>query len=141
MSGETTPSEAPSPAKLSMASDRAEGDEQETLPLYEAFDHGDSLENASLVLPDVKAHPDEVRDYLTHLLEATRGLHPDHVRRVVSRWTSGTGQELRSYPATMYLDLFGREDGWMVYKEVRLAILKADPEKNWAFSSKGTASY
>lgn len=30
----------------------------------------------------------------------------------------------------MFLDIFGREDGWMVYKEVKLALRRAQVESN-----------
>lgn len=125
--------DARSPAKLSMSSTRSHNTQtdEEALPLYESFQEAekDSTNNTD-TLPDPKASPDAVRDYLTTLLTEKRNLQIDHVRRVVSKWTVGTGQELRSYPPAMYLNLFGREDGWMVYKEVKLIILRAKAKKD-----------
>lgn len=97
----------------------AAGDEH--LPLYEEFEHS-TADNHTL--PGVRATPDEVRHYLVHLLTSKRDLPLDHVRRVVARWRIGTGIELRSYSPAMYLDIFGREDGWVIYREVRLAVLE-----------------
>lgn len=128
MANERQSSDLPSPAKLSMSSTRSHANDEETLPLYSSFQES-SENNKTDSLPESKANPDEVRDYLTSLLIEKRNLHIDHVRRIVSKWTVGTGQELRSYPPQMYLDLFGREDGWMVYKEVKLVEMREKAEK------------
>lgn len=109
------------PTKASFHSDRSPEDE-EALPLYEDFQQASKQD----AVPGPRANPDEVREYLTHLLIENRSLHTDHVRRVVSKWTVGTGQELRSYPPSIYFDLLGKEDGWIVYKEVKLAIKRED---------------
>lgn len=111
--------------KVSMASERPATDE-EALPLYENLSQS---EDKSGKLPEPKAGPNEVRDFITDLLVHRRNLHLDHVRRIVSKWTVGTGQELRSYPPSMFLDLFGREDGWMVYKEVKLTHMRQKKQK------------
>ena len=94
------------------------GDE-EHLPLYEEFQH---TEGQGDILPDTKATPDQVREYLAHLLIDKRNLPLDYVRRTVSKWNVGSGHELRSYSPSMYLDIFGREDGWVIYREVKLSI-------------------
>lgn len=94
------------------------GDE-EHLPLYEEFQH---TEGQGSTLPNKQATPDEVRQFLAHLLLDKRNLPLDHVRRTVAKWNVGSGHELRSYSPSMYLDIFGREDGWVIYREVRLAI-------------------
>jgi hypothetical protein len=73
------------------------------------------------VLPDVRAKPDQVRDFISHLL-IKRAVPEEHVRKVVRRWSMGSGREMRSYDPAMYLDIFGCEDGWIVYREVRLCI-------------------
>merc|ERR1719487_1156679 len=80
----------------------------------------------SRALPRPSATPDQVRDYLSRLLKSKRDLPEDYVRRVVARWQTGTGMELRMYTPSMYLNVFGREDGWIVYWEVRLVLLKQD---------------
>lgn len=87
---------------------------EETLPLYE-----ESQRTGELTPPDKSATPDEVREFLVHLMQVRGSLGLDHARRIAARWTVGTGQELRSYPVAMYRDLFGAEDGWAVFKQVR----------------------
>jgi hypothetical protein len=94
---------------------------EEGLPLYQGFQH---LEEAEEVPPTKKASPDEVRQFLARLLTSQRGLPEDHIRRAVAKWTVGSGQELRSYSPAMYLDIFGLEDGWIIYSEVKLCIYK-----------------
>merc|ERR1712070_1370109 len=95
----------------------------EILPLCAEFEDSTVTSGA---LPRPSATPDEVRDYLSRLLKSKRDLPEDHVRRVVARWQTGTGMALRMYTPSMYLNVFGREDGWIVYWEVRLVLLKQD---------------
>ena len=52
------------------------------------------------------------------------------MRRVVAHWTIGTGRELRVYTAQMYLDIFGSEYSWTLYRDVRLEFYRIAP-KNW----------
>ncbi len=92
------------------------GELDETLPLYEDTEAGPATD---LTPPEPKATPDEVRDFIVGAMRS-RGIGLDHARRVASKWTLGTGRELRQYPASMFRDLFGAEDGWVVYKEVRV---------------------
>ncbi|KAF1344272.1 hypothetical protein BDV97DRAFT_403213 [Delphinella strobiligena] len=77
---------------------------KERLPLYSEPHHTSPGEPQQ---PQDRATPDEVRDFL------------------------GTGRELASYSPIMYCDVFGFEDGWIVYKEVKLFIAN---EKNKKFS-------
>lgn len=102
------------------------GTSDENLPLYDELDYSPADEDA---LPSTLAAPDQVRSFLTHLLVNKRDLPLDHVRRTVAQWRIGTGLELRSYSPAMYLDIFGREDGWLIYREVRLLIL--DKERSF----------
>merc|ERR1712227_511473 len=91
----------------------------EGLPLYSDVT---VTSPGELSAPSEKATPDEVREFLVRLLIKNRGLHPDHARRVASKWTLGTGRELISYPPLLYAEIFGLEDAWMVYKEAKLFI-------------------
>jgi hypothetical protein len=92
----------------------------EGLPLYSDLT---ITPPADLTAPNEKATPDEVRSFLIQLLVQNRGLHHDHARRIASKWTLGTGRELMSYTPTLYAEIFGLEDAWMVYKEAKLFIL------------------
>ena len=103
---------------------------EENLPLYEAFHHTDADWTTP---PSKKASPDEVRDFIARLLIHQRGLPQDYVRRAAAKWTIGSGQELHSYSPSMYLDIFGREDGWIIYREVKLCIYR---EQNKSFDAR-----
>lgn len=85
------------------------------------------------VPPSVNATPDEVRDFITRLLTNRRGLPQEHVRRAVAKWIVGSGQELRSYSPSMYLDLFGREDGWIIYREVKLCMYREQKKSSGGY--------
>lgn len=123
-----TSSPLASPSKTSLA-------EEPLLPTYEQFQSTDAA--TAETLPEKTATADQIRDFLVHLLTSKRGLALDHARRVASKWTIGNGKELRSYPPSMYLDIFGREDGWVVYKEVKICILQAGQSKKTELSRVG----
>jgi hypothetical protein len=101
---------------------------EENLPLYEEFQHSEGPNDA---LPHAKASPLEVSDFLIHLLIDSRGMSTDGARRVAAMWTKGTGHELRAFPPAMYFDIFGKEDGWIVYREVHLVLHKEKSKKLW----------
>jgi hypothetical protein len=101
------------------ASTRQRPSSEKDLPLNS---NSQNTETPNDVPPSVKATPEEVRDFITRLLINRRGLPQDHVRRAVAKWTVGSGRELSSYTPSMYLDIFGREDGWIIYREVKLCI-------------------
>jgi hypothetical protein len=105
-------------AKTTSAAPSREGSLDENLPLYEEFQYSDQHGNA---LPSAKATPAEIVDFLVHLLVST-DMPVDQARRVAAKWTRGSGQELRSYPPAMYFEIFGKEDGWIIYREVRMAL-------------------
>ena len=116
----SSPPASPSPRKTSLA-------EEPLLPTYEQFQSTDA---STLELPpEPTATADQIRDFIVHLLTSKRGLALDHARRITSKWAIGNGKELRSYPPSMYLDIFGREDGWVVYKEIKLCILRDEQSK------------
>lgn len=117
-----------SPSKASLA-------EEPLLPTYEQFQSTDAATVETL--PETTATADQIRDYIVHLLTSKRGLALDHARRIASKWTIGNGKELRSYPPSMYLDIFGREDGWVVYKEVKTCIIRAEQIKKPELSRVG----
>lgn len=99
---------------------RHSSDAAESLPLYE--EHHD-VSAVDLKTPDDKATPDEVRDYLVAVMRS-RGSGIDHARRVASKWNAGTGRELRTYPVSMYRDIFGAEDGYAIYLLATLRSLR-----------------
>jgi hypothetical protein len=73
-------------------------------------------------VPGLSAKPTEIREYLARLLADKRGLQEDEASRVVAGWKIGSGQELRQYGAAMYLDIFGREHGWILFREVKMSV-------------------
>ena len=100
-------------------------DAEETLPLYEESQPSHTTPPTP---PEPKATPDEVRDFLVQVMQS-RGIGIDHSRHVAARWTLGTGRELRQYPVGMYRDIFGPEDGWVVYKEAKSLYYKQEKEE------------
>jgi hypothetical protein len=94
---------------------------EEGLPLYAELQY---TEGQTDMLPHAKASPMEVSDFLVHLLTESRDMSTDGARRLAALWTKGTGQELRSFPPAMYFEIFGKEDVWIVYREVHMALYR-----------------
>lgn len=94
--------------------------DEQHLPLYEEFQEDAASADT---LPEAKATPNQVREFIANLLVTRRNLPIDYARRAAAKWTVGSGRELRSYTPSMYLGIFGREDGWIIYREVHLTIL------------------
>lgn len=101
---------------------------EEGLPLYAELQYTEVLPD---LLPHAKASPTEVSDFWVHLLTDSRDMSTDGARRLAALWTKGTGQELRSYSPAMYFEIFGTEDGWIVYREVHLAIHREKSTEFW----------
>lgn len=76
-------------------------------------------------VPQSAATSHEVRDYLTSLLKNRHQLPDDYVRKVVARWTVGGGRELRNYTPQMYFNIFGLEDGWVLYSDIKTEVLRS----------------
>ncbi|TIA16638.1 hypothetical protein D6C80_04366 [Aureobasidium pullulans] len=64
--------------------------------------------------PIPTASPSEVRAFITELLILTRNLPAQHAKEIADKWHLGTGRELTTYPPSVYADIFGSEDAWMV---------------------------
>ena len=79
-------------------------------------------------IPGLDATPAEIRESLAEslarLLVRKRGLDENAASHVVQSWRIGSGLELRQYGAIMYLDLFGLEHGWILYREVKIGVRK-----------------
>jgi hypothetical protein len=46
----------------------------------------------------------------------------DKCEAIVSAWKIGGGVEMKQYGPAMYLEMFGREYGWILYRETRMSI-------------------
>jgi hypothetical protein len=102
------------------------------VPLHEKLQQIDRRHgNAFPELPPPTATPAEVADFLVRLLVVATEMPIDRARRIASRWTLGSGKELRDYPAMLYLDVFGKEYGWITYPAVKRAIHKENNKDFW----------
>lgn len=80
-------------------------------------------------MPEANDTPVQVREFLAHLLSAERVFPNGSIQRIVEKWTLGSGQELRSYTPYMFFDVFGREEGWIIYKEVKVYIYREERKR------------
>lgn len=101
----------------------AQPKDEEHLPVYYSSGQADSN-----TLPASQAFAEEIRQFIIHVLVSRRQLPIYHARRVAARWNVGSGLELRTYPASMYSELFGSEDGWILYKEIK-PMIDAETQK------------
>ena len=122
------PPEYSVPTKSTVDEDIDNGEE---LPLYENFQPTSS---GLLAIPGTRATPEEVRNFVAQLLIEKRGLSVEDARSVACKWTRGSGQDLIDYPPGMYLDIFGHEDGYMVYKELHLFNRQNERDRGKQFS-------
>lgn len=104
------------------------GDE-ESLPLYSNLEYEDATSDLPITLPAATATPDVVRDFLVRILVNHRSLPLDQARRISARWNMGSGRELWIYSPAMYNTIFGPEDGWVLYKDVKLLYYKTEQAK------------
>lgn len=77
------------------------------------------------------ASPSTVRDYLIHILTTHHSAPVDSAHAVASKWRFGRGSELRSFPLSTYMEIFGAEAG---------TILHAHCRADWAAAGKGRIS-
>lgn len=68
--------------------------------------------------PEKDAPPEIVRDFLAQELVPHYGSH-EAAAKVAAKWVVGSGRELRDYPVWRYVQVFGPEDAWIVYRKVR----------------------
>jgi len=108
-----------------------QGDE-ESLPLYSNLDYEDATSDLPITLPAATATPDVVRDFLVRILVNNRSLPLDQARRIAARWNMGSGRELWIYNPAMYNTIFGAEDGWILYKDVKVLYYKTKQAKKGA---------
>jgi hypothetical protein len=76
-------------------------------------------------VPTRKAGPEEIRAFFAALLtehDVAFADDADKCEAIVSAWKIGGGVEMRQYGPAMYLEMFGREYGWILYREVRMSI-------------------
>ena len=89
-------------------------------------------------LPNATASPEEVRVFITHLLQK-QGAPQNDARDVAARWKIGRGREMRSYDPSIYFEVFGAEYGWILYREIKLRVHEEEGQK---FTYKyGTSEY
>lgn len=95
-----------------------DSDVDETLPIYASEEIP-----VQPPLPSPSASPREVREYIAQTLIVLGYLESEQAHSIAAKWRLGTGQELRQYPGTLYRDIFGLEDTWIVYRHIRPQIL------------------
>jgi hypothetical protein len=98
----------------------------EDIPLFGNFQHPQVD-----TIPPREATSAQVREYLTSILEAKHGLPEDEAQRFANRWTVGRGHELRSYTAQIYLEIFGRDVGWVLYRDIQLEAYHTRQKTFW----------
>ncbi|KAI4664123.1 uncharacterized protein J4E79_003624 [Alternaria viburni] len=109
--------------------------------------HGDREEKASIyalsqpIIPEPDALPNDIREFLSEVLSVSRGLSREHASTIADKWRLGTGRELRDYPPKMYLEIFGPEEGWCVYREVKSRLLSLKNQRALPRESRALSTY
>lgn len=79
----------------------------------------------STLLPSPSATPTEVRVFLSDLLRNSPQFTETDVDRLIERWTVGSGWELRTYTPAVWQTIFGMQEGWVLYREIRSRVLQS----------------
>jgi len=105
--------------------DEEAGAHSEKSTFLTKFTKGKKSKKPKTPVPARKATPDEVRSFYALLLTSQNVQLADDTSKcddIVSPWKIGGGVEMRQYGPAMYLEMFGREYGWILYREVRMSI-------------------
>ncbi|KAK4635957.1 hypothetical protein CLAFUW4_00200 [Fulvia fulva] len=89
----------------------------------------------SIALPAEEASAPEVRRYITEVLTINHELDVHDAQNIASKWTIGSGRDLRKFTPCIYRDIFGSATAWILYREVKVVAaqenFKKSPPMKW----------
>lgn len=94
-------------------------------PNYEPILTGTNVDNTKLVpAPSDSANAAEVRGFIVNVLVKQYGVDKQLAHEIAQLWTVGSGRELQKFPARLFIDIFGEQAGWVLYKEVSIRAIQ-----------------
>jgi hypothetical protein len=81
------------------------------------------------------ASPNEVRAYLVRVL-TSQDISADVADEIAKKWRLGRGSDLHDASIAFLQGIFGKSDGWMLYR-----IVQEDALKDWQQSTLGILTF
>ena len=99
----------------------------ETVPLYDE----QQTAKPGIAFPDSTATPEEVRRFLSQILQQ-RSIALNDAERIAAKWAIGTGKELRDYTIPLYCSIFEDDEiVWALYTEIRTRLHEKREVAKW----------
>ena len=114
------------------SSSKGSSDKGAVPPTYEQSQS--TSPEVTVTLPNDTATPEQVRAFLVQLLTTKRGLPEAQARRIANKWTTSSGKDLLTYGPSWYTYFFGRENGCIVFKEVKTLVYQQELDERNARS-------
>lgn len=86
-------------------------------------------------LPAPSAGPNEVRAYLVRVL-MSQDISADVADEIANKWGLGRGSDLRDASIAFLQGIFGKSNGWMLYR-----IVQKDALEDWQQSTIGILAF
>ncbi|KAK4506365.1 hypothetical protein PRZ48_000095 [Zasmidium cellare] len=80
--------------------------------------NGDGCAMDPIQAPSESANSSEVRSFIVEVLVRQYDIDEEHAKEIAQHWDVGSGRELRQFPARLFVEIFGLQAGWVLYKEV-----------------------
>lgn len=76
-------------------------------------------------------HADLVQEYIDDVLQSVYRVDAKQAREIANLWTIGTGETFRSLPSHAFVEIFGAEAGWVLFKDTQKQLfdLFGDPNE------------
>ncbi|KAF2162745.1 hypothetical protein M409DRAFT_58141 [Zasmidium cellare ATCC 36951] len=74
--------------------------------------------------PSESAHSGEVRSFIVNVLVQQYSIDSEQAQELARLWTVGSGREFRQFPARLFVEIFGLQAGWVLYKEVSARVIE-----------------
>lgn len=93
-------------------------------PYHQILGDGTNVNTIDLTpVPLETANLSEVRSFIINVLVGQYDVDREHAQNLAQLWTVGSGRELRQFPARLFVEIFGSEAGWVLYKEVSARVI------------------
>lgn len=98
--------------------------QSKNLAFEQILDDGVNVNTMGLIpIPLESANSSEIRRFVVNVLEGQYDIDREHAQKIAQLWTVGSGRELRQFPAGLFIQLFGQQAGWVLYKEVSARVI------------------
>lgn len=110
-------------------------------PNYEPILTGTTVDDTELVpAPADSANAAEVRSFIVNVLVKQYSVDKQLAHAIAQLWSVGSGRELQKFPARLFIQIFGEQAGWVLYKEVSIRAIQEKVKTNPVFDYKSRST-